>query len=341
MMSFQKLMSYQCITKTKYDMIMKISSKINSGLLVLTALSVLSGCGVSDSKTEPDQLKAKIDESSVNFTTDLTSIDGRRIKAGQSITLKDASLGAPDSWEWSFSDNSEMLSGQSISKKWDDALGQVQVILKVTRAEDSATDSDTLVIQVGPVEILNRAVYGFEDQEAEFTASSKWFYWTPNDGTVSIAMENASGANGTNKSLKLNASSSFGEFQLRPHENGPEFLVSLKSNTTYIYSFYMKGSQAFTLSEANFLNVKNDAPKEGWYTPFWSGEATYGPINVTTSWSKFSYEFTTADLTTFADEGYADGKADNAGPFFKHFNSITGASIDVWVDEISLKEKDL
>ncbi|MEM9896354.1 MAG: hypothetical protein AAF789_08285, partial [Bacteroidota bacterium] len=62
--------------------------------------------------------------------------------------------------------------------------------------------------------------------------------------------------------------------------------------------------------------------------------------SVTTSWKKFTYEFTVADLATFADAGYSDGTADNAGPFFKHFGSISGAELDVWIDEISLKEKE-
>jgi hypothetical protein len=48
-----------------------------------------------------------------------------------------------------------------------------------------------------------------------------------------------------------------------------------------------------------------------------------------------------ADLSTFTDVGYSDGVANNAGPFFKHFSSFTGAELVVWIDEISLKEKDL
>jgi len=287
-----------------------------------------------------EELQADIDVSAINFTTDLSAIDGRRIRAGQSITLSDGSTGEPDSWEWTFSDGTQSITTQNATVTWPEAEGQVTITLTVTRSEDGATDTDELVMQVGPVEILNRAVYGFEDQDADFTATDKWFGWTPNDGTVSFGIESTEGANGTAQSMKLTASSDYGEFQVRPHENGPEYLVSLESNTTYVFSFYMKASEAFTLSEASMLNVKNDDPKEGWYTPLWTGDAAIEDPAVTTDWKQFTYEFTTADLSTFADEGYADGTADNAGPFFKHFASFSGSELNVWIDEISLKVKE-
>ncbi len=287
-----------------------------------------------------NELVAKIDVSGINFITDLNSIDGRRIKAGQPITLSDGSEGEPDTWEWTFSDGTQTITSKDASVSWSEAIGQVTITLTVTRSEDGASDTDELVIQVGPVEMLNRAVYGLEDQDADFGAVDKWFFWTPNDGTVSVELETSEGANGTAQSLKLTASSDYGEFQLRPHENGPEFLVSLESNTTYVFSFYMKGSEAFILSEVSILNVKNDDPAEGWYTPLWTGDAAIEDPNVSTSWKRFTYEFTTADLSTFADVGYADGTADNTGPFFKHFGGISGSELNVWVDEMSLKEKE-
>lgn len=309
-------------------------------LSAFVSMAFLASCGVNDADEKLDTLKAKIDESSVTFITDLKSIDGRRVKAGQNLILKDVSLGNPDSWEWSFSDNSPSQTTQNIEKKWTEAVGEVMIILKVNRSEDSSTDSDTLMIQVGPVEILNSIVYAFEDQDADFSAVEKWFFWSPNAGTVSIAMETNDGANGTSQSLKLTAQPGYSEFQLRTHENGGEYLASLKSNTSYVFSFYLKANTAFSLSEANVLNVKNDAPKEGWYTPFWSGDATVPPINVTTTWTKYSFEFTTADLSTFADEGYSDGTADHTGPFFKHFGNSGSSTLEVWFDEISLKEKE-
>lgn len=301
---------------------------------------VLSGCGVNDSEEKMDDLNARIDESAVTFIADMNSIDARRIKAGQTVTLNDMSVGEPDSWEWSFSDGSPTLTTQNIQRSWTEGVGQISVILKVTRSSDGATDSDTLALQVGPVEMLSRAVFGFEDQESSFSASDKWFSWTPNDGTVTTTIETSDGANGTSQSLRINATSGYGEFQLRPHESGPEFLVTLESNTSYVFSFFIKGSQNFTLSEAAVLNVKNDAPVEGWFTPFWSGEAGVPPIQVTTSWTKYTFEFSISDLTTSTDAGYADGTADHTGPFFKHFGAITGSDIDVWIDEISLKEKE-
>lgn len=309
--------------------------------LLLTAFVpiIFSSCEKDDDPVL-DELVAKIDVSGVSFITDLSSIDGRRIKAGQSITLSDGSKGEPDGWEWTFSDGTQTITSQNATASWPEAVGQVTITLTVTRSEDGATDTDELIIQVGPVEMLNRAVFGLEDQDAGFAAIDKWFSWTPNDGSVSLALETSGGANQTAQSMKLTASSNYGEFQLRPHENGPEFLVSLESNTTYVFSFYMKGSEAFTLSEVSILNVKNDEPVEGWYTPLWTGDPAIEDPNVTTSWKRFTYEFTTADLSTFGDAGYADGSADNAGPFFKHFASFSGSELTVWIDEMSIKVKE-
>lgn len=309
-------------------------------LFAVFSLFTFSACEKETTEPDLDNLVAKIDVSSVNFVSDLNAIDGRRVKVGQSITLNDGSQGEPDTWEWTFSDGTSSISNQDAMVSWSEAVGQVTITLTVTRTEDGATDTAELVIQVGPVEMLSRAVYGFEDQDANFSAADKWFYWTPNDGTVSIAMESSDGAAGTAQALKLTASSDFGEFQLRTHENAPGFLVSLESNTTYVFSFYMKASEALTLSEVNVLNVKNDEPAEGWYTPLWTGDAAIADPDVTTEWKRFTYEFTTADLATFSDAGYADGTADNTGPFFKHFGAISGSEITVWVDEISLKEKE-
>lgn len=309
--------------------------------LLLTAFVpiIFSSCDKDDDPVL-DELVAKIDVSGINFITDLNSIDGRRIKAGQSITLSDGSKGEPDGWEWTFSDGTQTITGQDATVSWPEAVGQVTITLTVTRSEDGTSDTDELIIQVGPVEMMNRAVFGLEDQDADFDAIDKWFTWTPNNGTVSLALETSEGANQTAQSMKLTASASYGEFQLRPHENGPEFLVSLESNTTYVFSFYMKGSEAFTLSEVSILNVKNDEPVEGWYTPLWTGDATIEDPGVTTTWKRFTYEFTTADLSTFGDAGYADGTADNAGPFFKHFASFSGTELTVWIDEMSLKVKE-
>ncbi len=320
----------------------KMKLYLQTTALLLAAFGILtfSGCGKGDDEPTLDELVAKIDVSGINFITDLNSIDGRRIKAGQSITLSDGSEGEPDSWEWTFSDGPQAVTTPDATVSWPEAAGQVTITLVVTRSEDGASDTDELVIQVGPVEMLNRAVYGLEDQDAEFSAIDKWFAWTPNDGALSLALEAAEGANGTAQSLKLTASSDYGEFQLRPHENGPEFLVSLESNTTYVFSFYMKSSEALTLSEVSILNVKNEEPAEGWYTPLWTGDAAIQDPDVTTSWKRFTYEFTTADLATFNDAGYADGTADNAGPFFKHFAAVSGSELAVWIDEMSLKEKE-
>jgi PKD repeat protein len=318
---------------------MKNYVKVTALLLTVFMIGLFSSCE-KDEDPVLDELIAKIDVSGIDFITDLNAIDGRRIKAGQSITLIDGSEGEPDGWEWTFSDGTQTITNQDATVSWSEAIGQVTVTLTVTRAEDGASDSDEIVLQVGPVEMMNRAVYGLEDQEADFNAIDKWFSWTPNDGSVSVSLENSDGANETAQSLKLTAAAGYGEFQLRPHENGPEFLVSLESNTTYVFSFYMKGSEAFTLSEVSILNVKNDEPVEGWYTPLWTGDAAIEDPNVTTSWQRFSYEFTTADLSTFGDAGYADGTADNAGPFFKHFAPITGNELSVWIDEMSLKIKE-
>jgi len=308
---------------------------------ILTALVVvfMTSCGDDEEPEAPLlDLEAKIDVSSIDFVTDQNSIDGRRIKAGQSITLLDDSEGGPDSWDWTFSDGTSSLTSEDAQVSWSDAIGEVLVTLTVTRSADGATDTDQVTIQVGPVEMLNRAVFGFEDQESDFNAVEKWFSWTPNDGSVGTVLETADGANGTSQSIKLTATPEYGEFQLRPHENGPEFLASLESQMSYVFSFYMKASEAFTLSEVSMLNVKNDDPVEGWYTPLWTGDATIEDPGVTTEWKKFSYEFTIADLSTFGDAGYSDGSADNAGPFFKHFASFTGNELTVWIDEMSLKE---
>lgn len=318
---------------------MKMSAKFLPLLLTVFSLLILSSCEKED-PIPLDNVEAKIDVSGITFITDLSSIDGRRIKAGQSIKLADASKGSPDKWEWKFSDGTPTVTTQDATVSWPDAIGQVTITLTVIRTSDGATDTDEVVIQVGPIEILDRAVFGFEPK-ANLVAVDKWFLWTPNAGTVSHSLQTSDGANGTTHSLKLTAASNYGEFQLRPHENGQEFLVSLKSNTTYVFSFYMKASQAFTFSEVSILNVKNEDPREGWYTPLWTGDPAIEDPGVTTSWKKFTYEFTVADLSTFADVGYADGVANNAGPFFKHFASFTGAELVVWIDEMSLKEKEL
>lgn len=308
-------------------------------ILSVCALFALTNC--EKDNTEPlGTLDAKIDVSAINFVSDLKSIDGRRIKSGQSITLKSGGIGSPDKWEWKFSDGTPTQTTENATVSWPDAVGQVTVTLTVTRTEDGSTSSDEVVIQVGPVEILDRAMYGFEPRE-NLNTVDKWYLWTPNNGSVSKSLQTADGANGTKHSIKLTAASNYGEFQLRPHENGKEFLVSLNSNKQYVFSFYMKANQAFTLSEVSVLNLKNDDPKEGWYTPLWTGDPAIEDPKVTTSWKKFSYEFTTADLSKFADNGYADGIANNAGPFFKHFASFSGSELMVWIDEISLKEKEL
>lgn len=315
--------------------------------LIMMGMSVLmTSCGDDGTDPEPDEvvlgeLKARIDDAQINFITDTKAIDARRIKAGQSVTFADRSTGEPDAWEWTFEGGPTTVTNQSASVAWADAVGQVMVILKVSRSADDATDADTLMIQVGPVEMLNSTVFAFEEKAGSTVDPlAKWFSWTPNDGTISTSLDATDGANGSARSIKLTATTGFGEFQLRPHENGAEFLVSLASETSYVFSFYIKASEALTLSEASVLNVKNDTPVEGWYTPFWSGDQAYDDITVTTSWTKHTYEFTTADLSTFGDEGYGDGTADNAGPFFKHFGSISGSELSVWFDEISLKEKE-
>lgn len=318
---------------------MKMTVKFLPLLLTAFSLVMLFSCKKDDPETL-DTLDAKINVSGINFITDLNAIDGRRIKAGQSITLADGSKGTPDKWEWKFSDGTQTKTTKDATVSWPDAAGRVTITLTVTRSADGATDTDEVMIQVGPVEILDGAVYGFEPR-TNLIPVDKWYLWTPNDGTVSKSLQTSDGANGTANSLKLTAASNYGEFQLRPHENGKEFLTTLKSNKSYVFSFYMKANQAFTLSEVSVLNVKNDDPKEGWYTPLWTGDAAIEDPSVTTSWKKFSYEFTVADLSTFADVGYADGIANNAGPFFKHFASFAGNELVVWIDEISLKEKEL
>ncbi|MEO9966817.1 MAG: PKD domain-containing protein [Reichenbachiella sp.] len=310
--------------------------------LSLFGILLTTSCGDNEPAPDLDDLVVSIDVSSITFKTDLRAAGGQRIKAGQAVTFMGASEGDPDSWLWTFPGGTpETSTDQNPSVTWADEVGQVKILLEVTRSADGGMQTAELDFQIGPVEALDRSVFGLENQISGTDVVSKWFYWTPNDGTVSIALDASDGANDTEQSMKLTASSGYGEFQLRPHENGPEFLASLESNTTYVYSFYMKGSEAFTLFEASVLNVKNEDPKEGWYTPFWSGDPAYGAINITTDWKKFSYEFTTADLVTFADEGYADGTADNAGPFFKHFASSSGSELNVWIDEISLKEKEI
>lgn len=340
-MSFDVVKSY--IIKQLYLM---MKTKLYSALLLFLMVSgtfLIVGCsGDDDENPEPPlgDLEAEIDISAISFISDTKSIDGRRIKAGQEVTFADNSSGSPDSREWVFQGGPATSADETASVTWTDQVGQVMVILNVSRSSDGSTDADTLELQVGPVEMLNRVVFGMENQDSEIDPISKWFGWTPNDGTIAIALETSDGANGTSQSLKMTAASDYGEFQLRPHENGPEFLVSLESERAYVFSFYMKGSESLTLSEASFLNVKNDSPVEGWYTPFWSGDAAIADITVSTSWQKYSFEFTTADLTTFNDEGYADGTADNAGPFFKHFASFSGSELSVWVDEVSLKEKE-
>lgn len=318
-----------------------INSLIFGASVLFIGFSTI-GCGDEGEDPEVDfgNLRARIDVSEIAFLTDLNAIDGRRIKAGQAVSFADNSTGIPDARVWTFEGGPSSSTDSVTNVEWSDAVGQVNIILAVTRSADGATDSDTLQLQVGGVEILNRAVFGLEDQDSEIDAVSKWWSWTPNDGTVSYELDKTDGANGTSQSLKLTAASNYGEFQVRPHENGPEFLASLESRTTYVFSFYMKSSEAMTLSEVSVLNVKNDDPKEGWYTPLWTGDATIEDPKVTTSWNNFAYEFTTEDLTTWADEGYNDGMADNAGPFFKHFGAVTGSELIVWIDEMSLKEKD-
>lgn len=322
---------------------MKTRLNLLASLLIVVLGLTFLGCKTDEEPTvqNEEELDVKIDVSEVNFTTDTEAIDGRRIKANQEVTFDVSGSGDPDSWEWTFEGGPESSTEKNPTVSWGDMVGQVMVILRATRSSDEATDSDTLVIQVGPVEMLNRVVFGFEENEdSDVNPMEKWFTWSPNPDLVSISMETSEGANSTSSSLKMNATSGYGEFQLRPHENGPEFLVSLESETSYIFSFYLKGSEPFTLSEASFLNVKNDSPVEGWYTPFWSGDEAYNDITVSTEWTKYSYEFTTGDLTTFGDEGYSDGTADNAGPFFKHFASFSGNELSIWIDEISLKEQE-
>jgi hypothetical protein len=302
---------------------------IIAGLMFLTVSCDDEG----DPTPDPGTLQARIDVSDINFIIDLQAIDGRRIKANQTVVFSDNSTGEPDLFEWIFEGGPANVTEPTAEVTWTEEVGQVMVILQVSRSIDNESDADTLYIQVGPVEMLDRVVFGLEDADSEVDAISKWYSWSPNLGENIHQLEASDGANGTSQSLKVVLPSDYTEFQLRTNEYNFGNNATLQSFTDYVFSYYIKASDAFTLSESSLLN-KDGEPVQDWWTPTWDQN-----IEVGTTWQKKTFEFNTGDISAIGDS-YSDGTANNAGPFFKHFGSLPGDNLTIWIDEISLKEKE-
>jgi len=314
---------------------MKKNLKLTQMLVIMSGLMLFAvSCDDdSDSTPDPGELKARIDVSDINFIMDSRAIDGRRIKANQSVSFSDNSSGEPDSYEWIFEGGPASVTDPTANVAWTEEVGQVKVILRIVRSVDNETDADTLNIQVGPVEMLDRVVFGLEDEDSEVDAISKWYSWSPNLGENFHQLEVSDGANNTSQSIKIVLSSDYSEFQLRTNEFNFGNNATLKSNTDYVFSYYIKATNAFTLSESSLLN-KDGEPAQDWWTPTWNQS-----IDVGTNWQKKTFEFNTGDITAIGDS-YNGGTANNAGPFFKHFAELPGDNLTIWIDEVSLKEKE-
>lgn len=313
-------------------------------LLVATATSLMM-CDGGDGP-EP-ALKAIIDVSAISFIDDLNAVNGQRIKAGQAATFKDASEGGADQWLWEFEGGIGISTLQNPIVQWPTAVGQVKIKLTVTRSSDGKTATDEIELQVGPVNQFNKNIYSFEVDEA----SGKWDTWSsaaPDDGSWSgesrakFEIDRTQGANGTSSSAKITRNyTKDGDktvfLQFSTWKNNAGANAVLKSNTTYIFSYYIKASTSTTIYSADLVNRGGVTGEEQDWQSF---GAWQNNVLVATQWAKYEIEFTTSDLSQIVT--YENGTANNASPYFQvnPFDDAVG-NVTIWIDEVSLKEKEL
>lgn len=185
------------------------------------------------------------------------------------------------------------------------------------------TESKEINIQVGN-ELYARGIFGFEDAEKSLEA---WKYWVSNGSeAVKFSIDKTQGANGTSSCAKIEVVNPGVEIQLYTKGNAKPINAVLKSNTAYLFSFWIKSETLTSLMAAEVSN-QSEAQKNFKNYAWWS------PVpKITPKWEQKFIEIAAQDIAkTYPNEG----QAMNAFTQFKFMPTTPGI---YYIDEVSIKE---
>lgn len=185
------------------------------------------------------------------------------------------------------------------------------------------TESKDISIQVGD-ELYARGIFGFEDTAA---ATEAWKYWVSNGSdAIKFSIDKTQGANGTSSCARIEITQPGVEIQLYTKGNAKPYNAVLKSNTAYIFSFWIKSETLTSLMAAEVSN-QSDAQKDFKNYAWWS------PVpEITDKWEQKFIEIPAQDI---AGTYPAERLAMNAYTQFKFSPQTAGV---YYIDEVSIKE---
>ncbi len=247
------------------------------------------------------------------------SVSATKVDVGATVTFTDNSTGVK-SRVWTFPFGSVKTSTEPTVKVSFSFAGPVTCNLVVT-FNDESTESKDFTIQVGN-ELYSRAIFGFEDEEA---ALGFWKVWNSSGNEDIVAtIDKTQGANSSSSCLKVTVNNTGSESQLFTKGNELLYNATLKSNKTYIFSFWVKSDNITSLEGAE---ITNESATQSWHNFVW-----VSPVPVTNTWTKLEYTFETGDIKSI----YSEENATNAYTQFKLIPTQKGV---VYIDEVSITEQ--
>lgn len=278
-------------------------------LTFIGAISLLFvGCGGDDSAPMTEMI----------FDPDVST---NKTEVNVPITFTDYSTGV-SSRLWTFPGGNPATSTEKEVNVTFSVEGPITCKVEVT-FQDGFTETKELVIQVGS-ELYGRGIFGFEDTT---TATEAWKYWVA-DGSnaLTFSIDKTQGANGTSSCAKIEVTKPGVEIQLYTKGNVKPYNAVLKSNISYVFSFWIKSPTLTSLMAAEVSN-QSDAQKVFKNYAWWS------PVPaITNTWVQKFIEIPAQDIAAT----YSAGQANNAYTQFKFMPTTAGI---YYIDEVSIKEK--
>lgn len=265
------------------------------------------GCGGDDSAPLSEMI----------FDPDVSA---NKVDTNAPITFTDYSTGVT-SRLWTFpGGNPATSTAEEVDVTFSEE-GPITCKVEVT-FQDGFTETKDLVIQVGN-ELYGRGIFGFEDTA---TATEAWKYWV-SDGSnaITFSIDKTQGANGTSSCAKIEVTKPGVEIQLYTKGNSKPYNAILKSNTKYIFSYWIKSP---TLTSLMASEVSNQSDSQKVFKNF----AWWSPVPaITNGWEQKIIEIPAQDIATT----YSEGQANNAYTQFKFMPPTAGT---YYIDEVSIKE---
>ena len=248
-----------------------------------------------------------------------------RIKVGETVTFTDNSVGEPTSWVWEFEGGTPATSTDQNPTITFNENKSVTIKLTITRSADgnSASEEKTGLVQVGPPELCLNG--NFETGEGNVVDFQTW------NGAPFPYIVEAGGANGTDFTSVVNFEGSWGWGQIISRDF-PNNKIALENGNDYTMSMYVKADAPIRLDVFRGVNHLPDwspalpaggAPED--YEEFYDNSGTSLPLDITTSWTKVTIQFTVPD----------DGKTRTN--FFPDIILGGANNSKVYLDEISVK----